>query len=128
MRFLFPFYSMFPLTVDHITEPPGDRPSCADQVNDLDFQVPKQMKKNCFWFMIPLLCAVLSHLVMSLCNPMDCSPPGFSVHGDSPGKYTGVGFHVLLQWIFPTQGSNPGLRHCRKILYHLSHLAQKMFI
>ena len=29
--------------------------------------------------------------VMSLCDPMDCSPPGSSVHGDSPGKNTGVG-------------------------------------
>ena len=37
---------MFLLTVDHVTDPPGDRPSCADKVNDLDFQVPKQMKKK----------------------------------------------------------------------------------
>ena len=39
---------------------------------------------------------------------MDCSPPGSSVHGDSPGKNTGVGCHALFQGIFPTQGSNPG--------------------
>ena len=51
---------------------------------------------------------------------MDCSLPGSSVHGDSPGKNTGVGCHALLQGIFLTQGSNPGLPHCR-ILYHLSH-------
>ena len=60
-------------------------------------------------------CAVLS-LVLShvwLCDPMDCSPPGSSVHGDSPDKNTGVGYHALLQGIFPTQGSNPGLPHCR---------------
>ena len=38
---------------------------------------------------------------------MDCSPPGSSVHGDSPGKNTGVGCHALLQGIFPIQGSNP---------------------
>jgi len=50
---------------------------------------------------------------------MNCSPPGSSVHGDSPGKNTGVGCHALLQRIFPTQGSNPGLLHCRQILYHL---------
>ena len=31
------------------------------------------------------------------------------------------GYHALLQGIFPTQGSNPGLLHCRRILYHLSH-------
>ena len=37
---------------------------------------------------------------------------------DSPGKNTGVGCHFLLQGIFPTQGLNPSLRHCRWILYH----------
>ena len=40
---------------------------------------------------------------------------------NSPGKNTGVGGHFLLQRIFPIQGSNPGLLHCRQILYHLSH-------
>ena len=58
---------------------------------------------------------------MSLCSPKDCRPPGSSVHGDSPGKNTRVGCHALLQGIFPTQGSNPGLPHCRQILSHLSH-------
>jgi len=52
---------------------------------------------------------------------MDYSPPVSSVHGDSPGKNNGVGCHTLLQGIFLTQGSNPGLPHCRWILYHLSH-------
>ena len=40
---------------------------------------------------------------------------------DFPGKNTGVGCHFLLQGIFPTQGSNPSLLHCRQMLYHLSH-------
>ena len=57
----------------------------------------------------------------TLCDPMDCSPPGSSVHGESPGKNTGVGCHTLLQGILPAQGSNPGLLHCRQILYTLSH-------
>ena len=57
----------------------------------------------------------------TLCDPMGCSLPGSSVHGDSPGKTTGVGCHAHLQGIFPIQGSNPGLLHCRRILYHLSH-------
>ena len=52
---------------------------------------------------------------------MDCSPPGSPVHGDSPGKNTGMGCYALLQGIFPTQGSNPGLPHCRRILCQLSH-------
>ena len=40
---------------------------------------------------------------------------------DFPGHNTGVGRHSLLQEIFPTQGSNPGVPDCRWILYHLSH-------
>ena len=73
----------------------------------------------------PVLPAVLCLVTLScpiLCNPIDCSLPGSSVHGDSPGKKTGVGCHTLLQGVFPTQGLNPGLPHCRHILYHLSHL------
>ena len=69
-------------------------------------------------------CAVLCLVAQScptLCDPMDCSPPGSSVHGNFPGKNTGVGGHVVLQGIFPTQGSNQGLQHCRPILYCLSH-------
>ena len=45
---------------------------------------------------------------LTLCNPMDGSPPG-SCPWDSLGKNTGVGCHALLQGIFPTQGSNPHL-------------------
>ena len=62
---------------------------------------------------------LVAQLCPTLCNPMDCSPPGSSVHGDSPGKNTEVGCHALLQGIFPTQGSNPGVPHCRQILYCL---------
>ena len=40
---------------------------------------------------------------------------------NSPGRNTGLGSLSLLQGIFPTQGSNPGLLHCRQILYQLSH-------
>ena len=70
-----------------------------------------------------LCCAALSRFVMSnfLWPPLDCSPPDSSVHGDSPDRNTGEGCHALLQGIFPTQGSNPGLTHCRWILYRLSH-------
>ena len=53
----------------------------------------------------------------TVCDPMDWlySP------WNSPGQNTGVGSLSLLQEIFPTQGSNPGLLHCRWILYQLSH-------
>ena len=53
----------------------------------------------------------------TLCNPKDCS----LCTQNSPGKKTRVCCHSLLQGIFQTQGSNPGLLHCRQILYHLSH-------
>ena len=66
-----------------------------------------------------MLCLV-SQSCLTLCDPMDCSPPDSSVHGDSPGKTTGMGCHALLQRIFPIQESNPGLPHFRQILHHLS--------
>ena len=45
-----------------------------------------------------------------------------------PGKHTGVGCHFLLQGIFLTQGLNPGLPHCRLILYHLSHQGSSLLM
>ena len=74
-----------------------------------------------------MLCLVAQSCPI-LCNPMDCSLPGSSVHGHSPGKNTGVGCHALLQGIFPTKRSNPGLLHCRWILYHLSHQGSHIYI
>ena len=49
----------------------------------------------------------------TLCNPMDCSPPGSSVHGIFQARIIGVGCHFLFQGIFPTQGLNLSLLHCR---------------
>ena len=66
-------------------------------------------------------CGSVTKSCPTLCNPMDCSPPGSSVHGDSPGKNTGVGCHALLQGIFLTQESSCDLLHCRWILYQLSY-------
>ena len=48
-------------------------------------------------------------------------PHGLYSPWNSSGQKTGVGSLSLLQGIFPTQGSNPGLPHCRRILYQLSH-------
>ena len=67
-----------------------------------------------------VLCLVTQSCT-TLCNPMDCTLPSSSVHGDSPGKNIRLVCHALLQGIFPIQGSNPGLPHCRWILYHLSY-------
>ena len=57
----------------------------------------------------------VSQLYLTLCDPMDC------IMLNSPGQNTGLGSFSLLQGIFPTQGSNPGLPHCGRILYQLSH-------
>ena len=78
------------------------------------------------------VCAKSLQLCPILCDPMDCSPSGSSVHGILQAR--------ILEWvaisyaggIFPTQGWNLGLLRCRKILYQLSHqgspIAWKIFI
>ena len=99
----------------------------------------KQVSLSQFWLFLvehcPLLATVRDVLTFlplagSCCAVLSCSlsphgrscnPPGSSVHGDSPGKNTGAGGHAFLQGIFPTQGSSPGVPHCRWILYRLSH-------
>ena len=53
-------------------------------------------------------------------------PHGLYSPWNSPGQNTGVGSLSLLQGIFPTQGLNPGLPHCREILYQLSHKGSPM--
>ena len=68
---------------------------------------------------------------MYLCWEMECEshsvmsdslrPHSLYSPWNSPGQNTGVGSCSFLQGIFSTQGSNPGLPHCRWILYHLSH-------
>ena len=63
-----------------------------------------------------LNCSVMSYSLRPNGRPPDCS-----VYEDSSGKNTGVGCHDLLQGIFLTRGSKPGVPHCRQILYHLSH-------
>ena len=64
-----------------------------------------------FIFLFAQLCPTFS-------NPME--PTRLLCPQDSPDKNTGVGCHALLQGIFPTQGWNLDLLHCRQILYHLS--------
>ena len=54
-------------------------------------------------------------------TPMDCSLPGSSLHGNFPGKRTGVGWHFLPQGVLLAQGSNLGLAYCRQTLHRLSH-------
>ena len=72
----------------------------------------KYAKGQNLWFIITVVlrvCAKSLQLCSTLCDPMDYSLPGSSVHGDSLGKNPEVGCHALLQRIFPTQGLNPHL-------------------
>jgi len=74
------------------------------------------------------VCMLVTQSCPTLCNPMDCSPPGSSVHGILQARILEwvptpweKGSHSFLQGIFPTQGSNLCLLHCRQILYCLSY-------
>ena len=85
------------------------------------------MEDNCFtmfcWFLpyskVNLPRVLVAQLCLTLCDPMHCSPPGSSVRGILQTR--------ILEWIAipfsrgSTQGLNPGLLHCRQILYLLSH-------
>ena len=68
-------------------------------------------------------CCLATQSSLTLCDPMDCSPPGSSVHGIFQARILARVAIFLLQVIFPTQESNPSLLcllHCRWILYLLS--------
>ena len=68
------------------------------------------------------VCVCVSHSIMSdSLRPHELQPTRLFCPWNSPGKNTGMGCHSLLQGIFPTQGLNQGLLHCRRILCHLSH-------
>ena len=72
--------------------------------------------------MLPkLILVVICVKVTSLSRVWLLWPHGLCSPWNSPGQNTGVGSLSLLQRIFPTQGSNPGLPHCRQILYQLSY-------
>ena len=64
-----------------------------------------------------------SHSVMS----KSLHPHGLDSPWDSLGQNSGVDSLSLLQGIFPTQGSNPGLPHCKQILYQLSHQVHNLY-
>ena len=66
-----------------------------------------------------MLCVLVTQSCPALCDPMDCSPPGSSAHTFSRQEYwSGL---PCPSPVFLTQGWNPGLLHCRQILYHLCH-------
>ena len=64
----------------------------------------------------------IAQLCLTLCNPMDCSPPGSSIHGIFQARVLEWVAISFSRWvIFLTLGSKPSLPHCRWILYQLNH-------
>ena len=75
-----------------------------------------------------LLLLFIAQPCLTLCNPMDCSPPGSSVHGTLQSKNTAVGCHALFQGIFSTQGSNPHMLYWQANSKPLSHQGSPIVI
>ena len=105
----------------------GERPHSDVQEQTVEDRPPQGTPlRNCA--APPNLEYILSHpgyiLQSKLKSPSHVCllrPRGLYNPWNSPGQNTGVGSLFLLQGIFPTQGLNPGLPHCRWILYQLSH-------
>ena len=80
------------------------------------------------WIRIHIVvCYLVTKSRLTLCDPVDCSPPGSSVHGISQARIQ-VGCHFLPQRIFPTQRSNPPLLHCQMCSLPLSYLGSLVSI
>ena len=73
-----------------------------------------------FLFSLEVISSVSCSVVSDSSQCHGLGPAGLFCPWDSPAKNIGVNCHSLLQRIFPTQGSNPGVLHCRQILYCLS--------
>ena len=73
------------------------------------------------WASLCSVCVFSSSVMSNSSQPLELYPARLLCSWNSPGKNTGVGYHALLQGIFPIQGSNPGIPHCRQILYQLSY-------
>ena len=95
--------------------PPANR--CADEKSMCQSLMPQSLHPGHFVRHCEIATVIQS--CPTLCNPLDRSLPGSSIHGDSSGKNTGLGCHFFLQGIFLNQGLNLGLLHYRQNLYHL---------
>ena len=88
------------------TEPLWSECLCPLKINMWKFQPPKERSRS---------------VVSDSLRPHGLQLTRLLRSWDFPDKNTGVGCHFLLQGVFPIQGSNPGLPHCRQTFYHLSH-------
>ena len=93
-----PKYICSPIRVYH--------PPCSLAIWHVILGYLNESTRDFMWIVLwPFLigvCVLGCSVVSSCLGPMDCNPPGTSVHGDSPGKSTEVGCHALLQGIFST--------------------------
>ena len=89
---------------------------CFCQYDDIGF-IKLDQVNFLEWIIQHISCSVTFHSL----RPHGLQPARLLCLWDSPGKNTRVGFHFFLQGIFLTQGSNPGLLHCRQVLYSLSY-------
>ena len=80
-------------------------------------------------FIMYIVCVLVSESCLTLCDPMDSSTSGSSVHGFLQAR--------ILEWVAipfsrgssqPGDGTNPSLLHCRKILYYLSHYWPSVYL
>ena len=112
--------------------PPGnsqDLPLFQKRISEMDsiaLKFPYHDKASAMqtFSKVNLHSVMMSVCVFSCVRPFAIpwtSPPDSSVHGDSPGKNSGLGCHSLLQGTFSTQESNRDLLHCRQILCQMSY-------
>ena len=102
-------------TLKHTIHYVQKSPQCNSKGMGLNLWANSIQSRSSTWWMLSQLS---SHYISTLsysCTARLLCP------WDSPGKNTGVGCHALLQGIFPTQGSNPGLLHGRQTPYCQSH-------
>ena len=104
-----------PMTMPGRLAPPitSHSQACPQLVNAWEEKAVQQLS-YLQWEMY--VCSVAKSY-LDLCDPIDYSPPGSSIHGNFLGKNIGKGCHFLFQEIFPIQGSNPHLQLGRRILY-----------
>ena len=107
----------------HLTSSPVNRTQC-----DCTALTALESNPACYYFS-PWCWRSVAKSCLTLCDPMDCNPPGSSVHGIFQAK-TLRWVAISLQGIFPTQGLNPcllGLLHWQEVSSPLSHLASPFF-